>query len=49
MIAIIIHEVVTIAAKLIANLFDYPSNVFFSKIGASDLYALPIHRITLIL
>lgn len=47
MIAIIIHEVVTIPSELIADLFDYPSNVFFRKIGTSDLYTLPVHKIAL--
>lgn len=42
MIAVVIHKVVSIAAELITDLFDYPSNVFFGKVCASDLYTLPV-------
>lgn len=40
-IAVIVHQVVAIAAKLVAQLFHNPADLFGGKVGASDLYALP--------
>lgn len=41
MIAIVVHQMVAIAAKLIANLLHYPAHVLLGEIGAANLDALP--------
>lgn len=41
MITIVVHEVVFVAPKLVADLLNYPADFVFGEIGAADLYALP--------
>lgn len=41
MIAIVVHQVVPIAAELIADLLDQPAHLVLGEIGAADLNALP--------
>lgn len=41
MIAIVVHQMVAIATKLIANLLHYPAHVLLGEIGAANLDALP--------
>lgn len=42
MIAIIVHQVISITSKLIADLFNNSSHLFFIKIGVPNLYTLPV-------
>lgn len=41
MIAIVVHQMITIATKLIANLLDKPTDLVLGEIGTTDLNALP--------
>lgn len=41
MIAIVVHQMVPVAAELVANLLHYPAHVLLGEIGAADLDALP--------
>lgn len=40
-VAVVVHQVVAIAAKLVAQLLHNPSNLLRRKVGAANLYALP--------
>lgn len=40
MIAIVVHQVVAITAKLIAQLLDDSMHLLFREVGTADLYAL---------
>lgn len=41
MIAIVVHQMIAIATKLIANLFDQSTDLVLGEIGTTDLNALP--------
>lgn len=40
-IAVVVHQVVAVAAKLVAQLLHNPANLLGGKVCAADLYALP--------
>lgn len=41
-ITIVVHEMVSVAAKLIADFFDYSAHFFFVEVRTSNLYTLSI-------
>lgn len=40
-IAVVVHQVVTVAPELVAQLLDNPADLLGRKVCAADLYALP--------
>lgn len=41
-IAVVVHQMVFVASKLVADFLNYPADLVFGEIGAADLYTLSV-------
>lgn len=44
MIAVVVHEMVSVAAKLVANLLDYSAHFFLVEVRTANLYTLSVGK-----